>query len=119
MNSPDLKAMGAQILNHALVIADGAVRSDIECYAKGVSVPVEHGQGFWAYSLTETIPLRQTIPAAKRSGAQFVHTLEEAAENLRIAQRAAAYIRLRGEAWSWRMVDVDGMPGYVRFVSKE
>ena len=106
-------------LNHALVIADGAVRSDIECYAKAISVPAEHGQGFWAYSLTETLPLRESIPASKRSGAQFVHTLEEAAENLRIVQRAAAYIRLRGELWAWDMVEVDGMPGHVRFVPRE
>lgn len=115
----DLKAQGAQILNHALVIADGAVRSDIECCAKLALVPAEHGQGFWAYSLTETIPLWKSIPEAKRGDTQCVNSLEDAADNLRIVQRAAAYIRLRGEAWSWQMVDVEGMPGYVRFVSRE
>ena len=36
-----------------------------------------------------------------------------------IVQRAAAYIRARGNNFGRRMLDVPDMPGYVRFVDRE
>ncbi|PZP64210.1 MAG: hypothetical protein DI597_00930 [Pseudoxanthomonas spadix] len=38
---------------------------------------------------------------------------------LAIVQRAAEYIRKRGNNFPWRMLDVADMPGWVRFVDKE
>ena len=35
------------------------------------------------------------------------------------AQRAAAYIRRRGDVWPWVMLAVDGEQNLVRFVEKE
>ncbi|HEY0915710.1 MAG TPA: hypothetical protein VGE22_12635, partial [Solimonas sp.] len=46
-------------------------------------------------------------------------TAEDADEALRIVHRAADYIVLRGNVFPWRMVDVEGRPGWVRFVDKE
>lgn len=92
----------------AVAIADDSARSDIEIYAKGQAIPAEHG-GYWIYSLTETVAVSDSPKV----------TLEDAIDCLRLTQRAAKYIRERGNAFAWRMVNADGYPGYVRFIDKE
>ena len=92
----------------AVAIADDSARSDIEIYAKGQAIPAEHG-GYWIYSLTETVAVTESPK----------FTLDDALDALRLTQRGAKYIRERGNAFAWRMVDADGYPGYVRFIDKE
>lgn len=92
----------------AVSIADDSVRSDIEIYAKGQAIPVEHG-GYWIYSLTDTVAVTDSPKV----------TLEDAIDCLRLTQRAANYIRERGNVFPWRMIEAAGYPGYVRFVDKE
>ena len=92
----------------AVAIADDSARSDIEIYAKAQAIPAEHG-GYWIYSLTEAVAVTDSPKI----------TLEDAMNFLRLTQRAVKYIRERGNAFVWRMVEVDGYPGYVRFIAKE
>lgn len=95
----------------AVSIADDIVRSDIECFA--VCGRIEENGGYPIYSLTETPP----VIAEGDPG--LVRTHDDAIEELRVVQRAAKYIRERGNVFDWRMVDVEGYPGYVRFIDKE
>ena len=97
-----MKDHSASVLNAALCIADHAVRSDIECYAR----VVHHPEGFECYDLNH----------AEVSGAM---SDAEKASAVAIAQRAARYIELRGDAFPWRLVKVDGSKRLVRFVEKE
>lgn len=100
-----------QLIDMAFEIADNAARSDIECFAFGRHIP---GDGsYWIYSLTETTP----VCDGGEDGPKVTH--DEAIDDLRIVQRAARYIRERGNIFPWRMVEVDGHPGFVRFVDKE
>ena len=118
MFTPQSDYAAARRQELADAIAIEAVRSDIEIYAKTQHI-AENG-GYWIYSLAEPVPLLETIPKGKaRSTAQFVHTEEEAAHGLIVTQRAAEFIRLRGNVFPWRMIDAEGHPGYVRFVDRE
>lgn len=92
----------------AVAIADDAARSDIELYANARAIPMEHG-GYWIYSLTETQPVSESPKV----------TLDHAIDSLRITQRAAKYIRERGNAFAWRMVEAEGYPGCVRFINND
>lgn len=92
----------------AVAIADDIVRSNIESFA--VCGRVEENGGYTIYSLTETPP----VIAVGDPG--LVRTHDDAIEELRIVQQAAKYIRERGDVFDWRMVDVEGRPGYVRFL---
>ena len=96
MSQPtDLKALGAQILNHALRIADDTVRSDVECYAHGF--------------MEDDHPVYDTTRV--QEGCE--------PEDLKIVDRAMAYIQLRGDVWPWVMKRQLGAPHLVRFVGKE
>lgn len=99
--------LGAQrLIDMAFEIADTEARSVIEIYAKGYRVAVAPGaREFYVYSITELSPDEET-PV-------------EAMESLRQVQRAAEYIRQRGNVFPWRMVDDEQHPGCVRFVDKE
>ncbi len=102
----------ARVLNLALAIADDAARSDIECYALSEQIRPAHAAAFPAYSLIDAVPV-----CTDGSGPKV--TAEDAEDWLRIVHRAADYIVQRGNVFPWRMVDVDGRPGWVRFVDKE
>ena len=99
----ELVARDARTLLNAFAIADGAARSDVELYAKGRM----HPDGFPIYDLRE----------AECTGG--VSTEAERLVWAQTAQRAAAYIRLRGDVWPWVMLAVDGEQNLVRFVEKE
>lgn len=99
--SQQLKDLGMQILWNAWRIADEAVRSDIECYAKAIP----HPEGFTVYDLRY----------AQVTGATDA---DEQAHAIAVAQRAAHYIDLRGDVFPWRLVRV-GADHLVRFVAKE
>ena len=102
------------LIYQAFAIADDAVRSDIECCARQQKV-----DGRWIYSLTETRPLRSSMTDAEAALQPSAVDLTEALAMLETTQRAGEYIRQRGGAFPWRMVDVPAMPGYVRFVAAE
>ena len=102
----------ARVLNLALSIADDTVRTEIECYAVCEEIRPAHAAAFPAYSLIDARPI-----CTNASGPKV--TAEDADEALRIVHRAADYIVLRGNVFPWRMVDVEGRPGWVRFVDKE
>lgn len=95
--------LGATALQLAVAIADDAAREDIESFA--VLRRVEANGGYYVYSLTEANMLCQSP--------------EDAQIELAIVQRAAGYIRARGNVFPWRMIDADGFPGCVRFVDPE
>lgn len=97
-----MKEHSMSVLNAALCIADHAVRSDIECYAR----VVHHPEGFDCYDLNH----------AEVSGAMGE---AEKLQAVATAQRAAHYIELRGDVFPWRLVKVDGSKRLVRFVDKE
>ncbi|MCH2092687.1 MAG: hypothetical protein MK141_14080 [Pseudoxanthomonas sp.] len=97
-----MKEHSASVLNAAMCIADDAVRSDIECYARRI----QHPEGFDCYDLNH----------AEVSG---IMDEAEKAHAVATAQRAARYIELRGDAFPWRLVKVDGSKRLVRFVDKE
>lgn len=86
------------LLTTALAIADDAARSDVECYAR----PVLDAGGTQWFDLAE----------ANVSG-RF--TLECIASAVATANRAARYIRDRGDALPYRMVE---SMGWVRFEDK-
>lgn len=94
----------------AVAIADDIARSDIESFA--VCGRVEENGGFTIYSLTETPP----VIAGGDPG--LVRTHDDAIEELRVVQRAAKYIRERGDVFDFHMIDAPGHPGYVRFIEK-
>lgn len=96
-----LKDLGMQILWNAWRIADEAVRSDIECYAKAIP----HPEGFTVYDL------RYAQVTGATDAAEQAHAIA-------VAQRAAHYIDLRGDVFPWRLVRV-GADHLVRFVAKE
>jgi hypothetical protein len=96
-------------LTLAVAIADDAARSDIEIYAAWKQVGTENGaRGYPIYSLTE-------IKSPSTPGEDAASVMR----GLSIAQRAAVYIRERGNNVPWRMLDVPDMPGWVRFVDAE
>lgn len=86
------------ILQHALAIADDAARSDVEIYAK----PVQDMGGTTWYDLAE----------ANVSGRFTIACITNAVAN---ANRAARYIRQRGDALPYRMIE---SMGWVRFEDK-
>lgn len=102
MSEPRTREDSMVVLNLALSIADETVRSDVECYALAVDADPTTGM---VYDLSEaTSALDPDTSPAQR------------AEELRIAQRAARYIRARGaSSWNWRMVQVGDNPNLVRF----
>lgn len=100
-----------ETLVKAVCIADEAVRSDIECYALQRQV-----EGGWIYSTTEALPLRDSLTEEQRINKQFADTPADALRGLQIVRRAADYIRERAHVFPWQMVEVEGFPGYVRFV---
>ena len=102
-----------ETLVKAVCIADGAVRSDIECYALQRLV-----DGGWIYSVTEALPLRDSLTEEQRRTQQYADTPADALRCLQIVRRAAEYIRERAHMFTWRMVEVEGFPGYVRFVEE-
>lgn len=116
MNS-DNAYVKTRLAELAEAIAIDAVRSDIECYAKAKAIS-ENGC-YFIYSIAEPVPVRESIPANERINAQFVDSAEAAARDLIVVQRAAEFIRLRGNVFPWRMIDAEGHPGYVRFVDAE
>lgn len=83
---------GDRLVALAIAIADSSARSDIEisAYRESLQLPV--------YDLTR--------PADDE-------------EDVQVAQRAARYIRERGDVWPWQMVEVDGNPNRVRFVDRD
>ena len=83
---------GDRLVALAIAIADSSARSDIEisAYQESLQLPV--------YDLTR--------PADDE-------------EDVQVAQRAARYIRERGDVWPWQMVEVDGNPNRVRFVERD
>ncbi|WP_411832297.1 hypothetical protein [Pseudoxanthomonas mexicana] len=97
-----MKALGMQVLWNALQIADDAVRSDVELYAKGIA----HSKGFTVYDLTRAEPF----------GAESEEEQQRCVDK---ALRAARYIDLRGDIFPWHMVRVDGAGHMVRFINKE
>ena len=99
----ELKAKDARTLVHAMTIADGVARSEVELYAKGRM----HPDGFPIYDLREA------------EGTGGVCAEADYLAWAQTAQRAAAYIRLRGDVWPWVMLAVDGEQNLVRFVEKE
>lgn len=105
------------LVANAFRIADNAARSDIELYSH--QCEVKEDGGYWIYSTTETMRLTATMTDSERRTQPHAATLGEALEALAITIRAADYIRGRGNVFSWRMVDVPDMPGWVRFVDKE
>lgn len=102
----------ARALHLALSIADDTVRAEIECYAVCEEIRPAHAAAYPAYSLIDAMAV-----CADGSGPKV--TAEDAEEALRIVHRAADYIVQRGNVFPWRMVDVEGRPGWVRFVDKE
>lgn len=105
------------LIFEAFAIADDTARADIEICAHQLHVP-EDG-GYWIYSTTDTRRLRSGLTDAEAATQPSAHSFGEALELLACTQRAAAYIRARGNVFPWRMVDVPDMPGYVRFVDAE
>lgn len=105
------------VLANALAIADAAVRSDIECCAHQLRIQADGG--YWIYSTTDTCRLRAAMTDSEAATQPFAYNLAEQLELLKCTQRAAEYIRQRGNVFPWRMVDVPDMPGYVRFVDGE
>lgn len=104
----DTRTHSMVVLNTALEIADETCRSDVEAYA----MIVRHPQGFDAYDLRYAQPWH-----GKRQTSE--ERQDEAARWVAIAKRAAKYIRARGDALPFRMLDVDGTPFLVRFVAKD
>lgn len=98
----ELKLLGMRVLDNALRIADDAVRSDVELYAKAIP----HPEGGTAYDL-------------RHPEATLATSDTEQARAVAVAQRAARYIGLRGDAFPWSMVYIDGTDYLVRFVDKE
>ena len=95
----DTKKHSMQVLNLALVIADGACRADVECYALG----------------DDQRPMRYDLTRADDQGRL---SPEEQLEAVAIAQRAAKYIRLRGDAFPWVMHTDPVYDGIVWFEDK-
>lgn len=81
MSGPKSKLYGL-----AIAVADGACRADIECYAH-----VERVDEKDVYDITRAQSGGKTTP-------------EEEDDAVQIAQRAAAYIDLRGDVFPWRLV---------------
>lgn len=100
MSEPRTREDSMVVLNLALAIADETVRPDIESYA----LPLY------------TDPVSGTVyDLSLANGATIMHP-ELRDEAIRIAQRAARYIRARGaSSWTWRMVQVGDNPDLVRF----
>lgn len=98
------------VIELAIAIADDVARADIESFA--LAKFHEEDGGWWSYSTTETVKPR----AVPGFAADPMH---DPLRDLADVQRAARYIRVRGNNFPWRMVDVDGEPGYVRFIDKE
>lgn len=94
----------------AFAIADDSVRNDIEFFALQRRVKNSGRADFTVYSITQPVP-------ANANGSE--PTMANAMHDLAIVQRAAAYIRARGNNFGRRMLDVPDMPGYVRFVDRE
>lgn len=95
-------------------IADATVRSEVECYARTEWLAPANAAGYPIYSLQQPNDTHMVS-----DGHGPLVTPDEVAEDLAIVQRAARYIRARGNALPWRMLEVDGRPGWVRFVDKE
>ncbi|MBH1476287.1 hypothetical protein [Stenotrophomonas forensis] len=106
-----------EVIAKALSIADDAVRCDIELYAVQQEVEMD-GKPCWIYSTTQAQPLRDSLPEELRRNMQFAETPVEALRHLQIVQRAVEYIRERSHIFEWALVEVDGFPGFVRFVEK-
>ncbi|TBV76850.1 hypothetical protein [Pseudoxanthomonas winnipegensis] len=100
MSEPRTREDSMVVLNLALSIADDTARSDIEDHALALNF---HPSGDLVYDLSDATYFPGDEPEAK-------------AESVRIAQRAARYIRARGaSSWTWRMVQVGDNPNLVRF----
>lgn len=103
---PCIENIPAEVLAMAITIADESTRSDIECHA----LSRWHGdQGGWmSFSTTELV--------TAGSGPEATH---QAMQDLALVQRAANYIRARGNNFPWRMIEVPDEPGCIRFIDKE
>lgn len=102
-----------KVLALAIKIADDSARSEVELYAKSEWVsPEPDAAKYPIYSITESVPVNDGLFSQ-----EITH--EDAIRGLQIVQRAANYIRSRGNVFPWRMIEVDGRPGYVRFVDRE
>ena len=103
MTPAESKEHSAQALNLALTIADDTCRADVESYARleelgDPNLPPR-------YNLNEAI----VYPG---------DTQEDADRNAARAQRAARYIRLRGDAFPWVMRTDPVYDGIVWFEDK-
>jgi hypothetical protein len=100
MSEPRTREDSMVVLNLALSIADETVRSDVERYAR----PVAAGPG------------DSIVYDLSKAESDFDADPDAEAGAIRIAQRAARYIRTRGaSSWTWRMVQVGDNPNLVRF----
>lgn len=100
MSEPRTREDSMVVLNLALSIADDTARFDVESNALAVDGDPA-GEIVYDLSLASYGP--DADPASQ-------------AEAIRIAQRAARYIRARGaSSWTWRMVQVGDNPDLVRF----
>lgn len=84
----------------ALVIADGAVRSDIECYAQVITT-----DGFDWYSLSQPSDFGGDTDADRTKALQVI-------------ANAARYIHIRGDVFPWRLIHSFGDRSIVRFEDK-
>ena len=100
MSEPRTREDSMVVLNLALAIADETVRVEIESCA--LALDADPG-GDTIYDLSQANYGPDVDPTYK-------------VEAIRIAQRAARYIRARGaSSWTWRMVQVGDNPDLVRF----
>lgn len=107
MSAREMQAIVGQAVDEVLeelrlatAIADGAARSDIECYAAGRWI----GEVCW-YDLYD-------LDKAEASGRS---TQEENTEALTVVRRAARYIELRDFELPYRMVRHPELPNLVCF----
>lgn len=98
------KEHSMQALNLALVIADGACRSDIECYAYWIGRA--HQPDCYDLTKSNDDDHPKAIPSDK-------------AKDVVMAQNAARYIDLRGDALPFRMVRDPSNPQLVHFEEKQ
>ena len=86
----------------AQTIADHAARSDIEIFAFGY----RDDAGNLVFDITKPEGWTESTPEGDSLAVEH-------------AQRAAQYIKLRGDVFPWRMVHVGNAPHLVRFEDKQ
>lgn len=99
------RVQSMRTMNGALSIADDWCRADIECYAHGELRAVDGAAG------AEVTVYDLTRPSSTHPS----ETEETLALQVKIAQRAAEYIRGRGDVFAWRMREIEGEPHLVWF----